>query len=97
MSESPFPWLPCPTGHGFVARAAPARRAALPPVRLLFGWFGRGFFYLRLKAVLANRLRLANLFVDGPVAKDITKAQKLVKAADMIQAMAPALVNSYQK
>jgi len=40
---------------------------------------------------------LANLFVDGPVAKDITKAQKLVKAADMIQAMAPALVKSYQK
>ncbi len=40
---------------------------------------------------------LANLFVDGPVARDITKAQKLVKAADMIQAMAPALANSYQK
>ena len=34
---------------------------------------------------------LANLFVDGPVAKGKTQAQKLVKAADMIQAMAPAL------
>ena len=34
---------------------------------------------------------LANLFVDGPVAKGKTQAQKLIKAADMIQAMAPAL------
>jgi len=33
---------------------------------------------------------LANLFVDGPVARGKTKTQKLEKAADMIQAMAPA-------
>jgi len=33
---------------------------------------------------------LANLFVDGPVAKDKTKSQKLSKADDMIHAMAPA-------
>jgi hypothetical protein len=39
---------------------------------------------------------LANLFVDGPVAKGKTKAQKLVKAADMIQAMAPAVAKSDQ-
>ncbi len=39
---------------------------------------------------------LANLFVDGPVAKGKTKAQKLVRAADMIQAMAPALADSRQ-
>lgn len=32
---------------------------------------------------------LAGLFVDGPLAKDQTNAQKLVKAADMIHAMAP--------
>lgn len=38
---------------------------------------------------------LSNLFVDGPVAKDQTKAQKLVKAADMIQAMAPAFGKSH--
>ncbi|MGI9318736.1 MAG: TetR/AcrR family transcriptional regulator [bacterium] len=33
---------------------------------------------------------LANLFVDGPIAKDQTKSEKLAKAADMIQALAPA-------
>ncbi len=33
---------------------------------------------------------LANLFVDGPVAKDETNEQKLEKAADMIRALAPA-------
>jgi len=36
---------------------------------------------------------LANLFVDGPVAKGKTKPQKLTKAADMIQAMAPAFAD----
>ena len=38
---------------------------------------------------------LANLFIDGPVAKGKTKAQKLIKAADMIQAMAPAFTQSF--
>ena len=36
---------------------------------------------------------LANLLVDGPVAKGETNSQKLKKAADMIQALAPALGN----
>ena len=36
---------------------------------------------------------LANLLVDGPVAKDETDAQKLKKAAEVIQALAPALGN----
>lgn len=34
---------------------------------------------------------LANLLVDGPVAKGETDSQKLKRAADMIQALAPAL------
>ena len=34
---------------------------------------------------------LANLLVDGPVAKGETDSQKLKKAADMIQALVPAL------
>ncbi len=33
---------------------------------------------------------LANLFVDGPVAKDESNEQKLAKAATMIRALAPA-------
>ena len=33
---------------------------------------------------------LANLFVDGPVAKGETKAEKLLRAAGMIEALAPA-------
>jgi len=34
---------------------------------------------------------LANLFVDGPIAKDQTKEQKLALAGEMIKALAPAL------
>ena len=37
---------------------------------------------------------LADLFVDGPVARGKTKTQKLTIAADMIQAMSPSLGNS---
>jgi len=37
---------------------------------------------------------LANLFVDGPVAKGETKSQKLTRAADMIHALAPAFDNT---
>jgi len=37
---------------------------------------------------------LANLFVDGPVAKGKTKAQKLTRASDMIQVMTPAFTSS---
>ena len=33
---------------------------------------------------------LANLFVDGPVAKDETKTQKLTRASEMIDALSPA-------
>lgn len=40
---------------------------------------------------------LANLFVDGPVAKDKTRAQKLVRAADMLRAMEPAFAKSHQE
>lgn len=40
---------------------------------------------------------LANLLVDGPVAKGKTIAQKLVKASDMIRAMTPAFAKSFQK
>ena len=36
---------------------------------------------------------LANLLVDGPVAKGETTSQKLEKAADIMQALAPALGN----
>ena len=37
---------------------------------------------------------LANLLVDGPVARGRTKSEKLIRAADMIQAMAPSFVHS---
>lgn len=37
---------------------------------------------------------LANLLVDGPVAKDKTKSQKLTRASAMIHAMAPALAGA---
>jgi AcrR family transcriptional regulator len=37
---------------------------------------------------------LANLFVDGPVAKGETKSRKLTKAADMIRALAPVFDNT---
>jgi AcrR family transcriptional regulator len=37
---------------------------------------------------------LANLLVDGPVAKSETNSQKLARAAGMIQALAPALGNT---
>ncbi len=37
---------------------------------------------------------LANLFVDGPVAKGETKSQKLTEAAEMIRAMGPAFDNT---
>lgn len=36
---------------------------------------------------------LANLFVDGPVAKGETKSRKLTKAKDMISALAPVFDN----
>jgi len=34
---------------------------------------------------------LAKLFIDGPVAREESKSQKLVRAAEMIQALGPAL------
>ena len=37
---------------------------------------------------------LANLFVDGPVAKDKSNSEKLKKAADMIRTLAPAFEHS---
>jgi hypothetical protein len=40
---------------------------------------------------------LANLLVDGPVAKGATTAQKLARAETMIQALAPALASATQK
>jgi AcrR family transcriptional regulator len=42
----------------------------------------------------ADRLRvhgLASLFVDGPVAKGESKDQKMTRAAEMLEAMGPAL------
>lgn len=38
---------------------------------------------------------LANLFVDGPVAKDDTKSRKLMQAAAMISALTPAFDSKY--
>lgn len=40
---------------------------------------------------------LASLFVEGTVAKGRTKSQKLRKAADMLQAMAPAFADEIQE
>jgi AcrR family transcriptional regulator len=39
---------------------------------------------------------LANLYIDGPVAKGETKSQKLARAADMIHAMAPVFTKSIE-
>lgn len=39
---------------------------------------------------------LAALYIDGPVARDKTNAQRLVKAADMIQALAPSFSGTNQ-
>ncbi len=38
---------------------------------------------------------LANLFIDGPVAKDKSNAQKLVKAADMMHVLSSVLHDSF--
>ena len=36
---------------------------------------------------------LANLFVDGPVARDEGKSEKMARAADMLRAIGPAIVS----
>ncbi|MFT5446339.1 MAG: AcrR family transcriptional regulator [Gammaproteobacteria bacterium] len=40
---------------------------------------------------------LANLFVDGPVAKGATRQQKMSRAAEMLDAMAPAFESTHSR